>query len=80
MSEVWRKSSYSADRECVEVAPGPQVGVRDSKLGADSPVLSFGRSAWRAFVSAIRGICENCAEGACSGCSGGSCQCPRCHR
>jgi hypothetical protein len=39
----WQESSYSTGDECVEVItelPG-WVGVRDSQLGADSPVLAF---------------------------------------
>ena len=40
---VWRKSSYSHDNGCVEMAGlgGGTIGVRDSKLGDDSPVLRF---------------------------------------
>ncbi|HEY6424570.1 MAG TPA: DUF397 domain-containing protein [Pseudonocardiaceae bacterium] len=51
----WRKSSYSeAQNACVEVTtelPG-WVGVRDSKLGTGSPVLSFTRLEWRAMLAA----------------------------
>lgn len=51
----WRKSSYSqAINGCVEVTtelPG-WVGVRDSKLGTDSPVLACTRSQWRATLAA----------------------------
>ena len=53
----WRKSSYSqGENGCVEVTtalPG-WVGVRDSKLGADSPVLPFTRSEWRAMLAAAQ--------------------------
>ncbi|MGH3888121.1 MAG: DUF397 domain-containing protein [Pseudonocardiaceae bacterium] len=53
----WRKSSYSQGANgCVEVTtelPG-WVGVRDSKLGTDSPVLSFTRSEWRATLAAAQ--------------------------
>ncbi|MGC4771634.1 DUF397 domain-containing protein [Micromonospora sp. DT44] len=50
---IWRKSrrSGSSGGNCVEVAdnlPG-LVGVRDSKDPA-GPALTFGPSAWRAFV------------------------------
>lgn len=42
---TWRKSSYSADNGCFELADlGPDVvGLRDSKLGDDSPVLRLSR-------------------------------------
>ncbi len=53
----WRKSSYSqAANGCVEVTtelPG-WVGVRDSKLGAESPVLAFSISEWRAMLAAAK--------------------------
>ena len=41
MTSDWRKSTYSHDNGCVELAqlrPGV-VGIRDSKLGAASPVI-----------------------------------------
>ncbi|MEQ4301233.1 DUF397 domain-containing protein [Plantactinospora sp. B6F1] len=53
----WRKSSRSNSNggDCVEVAgelaPGV-VGVRDSK-DREGPVLTFGSSAWRAFVRGV---------------------------
>ncbi|HEV7452657.1 MAG TPA: DUF397 domain-containing protein [Pseudonocardiaceae bacterium] len=54
---AWRKSSYSQGQNgCVEVAtelPG-WVGVRDSKLGTDSPVLSFTLPEWRAMLAAAQ--------------------------
>ncbi|WP_228981000.1 DUF397 domain-containing protein [Streptomyces sp. DH12] len=54
----WIKSSYSGTNggDCVEIAPASPgaLPVRDSKdpLG---PVLAFDRSAWAAFVGAVRG-------------------------
>lgn len=50
----WRKSSYSAGASgCVELnstIPG-HIGIRDSKLGEDSPILLFGHREIRAFLS-----------------------------
>jgi hypothetical protein len=56
MRYQWRKSSYSqAANGCVEIgatATTPTVvGVRDSKLGDASPVLSFSPKAFRAFLA-----------------------------
>ena len=52
----WTKSSYSqGQNNCVEVAQVPGwVGVRDSKLGASSPVLVFTEDEWSAFVSGAK--------------------------
>ncbi|MBO0816088.1 MAG: DUF397 domain-containing protein [Actinobacteria bacterium] len=50
---AWRKSSYSGggQQDCVEVGRAPGlVGVRDSKLPADQPVITVTRTAWTAFV------------------------------
>ena len=49
----FRKSSHSANNgACVEVGQGPAViGIRDSKLGDHSPVLSFSAEDWRSFAS-----------------------------
>jgi hypothetical protein len=56
----WRKSSYSQGANgCVEVTtelPG-WVGVRDSKLGTDSPLLACTQSQWRATLTAAQ-ACE----------------------
>lgn len=54
---TWVKSSYSDANggNCIEIAPGYDeiVPVRDSK-NPDGPVLVVGRSAWSAFLSAVR--------------------------
>jgi hypothetical protein len=51
----WRRSSHSTDADtCVEVAEWIDgVAVRDSK-DVGGPVLGFGRSEWRAFLSGVR--------------------------
>ncbi|SCE73924.1 protein of unknown function [Micromonospora purpureochromogenes] len=52
---TWRKSTRSAQGECVEVAdnlPGV-IGVRDSKDPA-GPVLTFDPQTWRAFVTLLK--------------------------
>jgi hypothetical protein len=53
MNFPWRKSSYSqAQNGCVEIgSTATVIGVRDSKLGDASPVLSFSPKAFRAFLS-----------------------------
>lgn len=56
-AHAWRKSTHSERANgCVEITtelPG-WVGVRDSKLGHDSPVLAFTRHEWQALVDGIR--------------------------
>jgi hypothetical protein len=47
---VFRKSSHSAERQCIEVADGGMVVVvRDSKNAA-GPLLVFSRREWATFV------------------------------
>jgi hypothetical protein len=53
----WRKSSYSkAQNDCVEITAEVTgwVGVRDSTLGAASPLVAVPRSEWRAVLAASR--------------------------
>jgi hypothetical protein len=53
----WHKASFSQGQEngCVEVGSVPGlVGVRDTKLGAASPVLAFGPRGWVAFLADVR--------------------------
>jgi hypothetical protein len=53
----WRKSSYSGDQgQCVELADlgDGTIGVRDSKLGDDSPILRFTRAEVAAWLSGAR--------------------------
>ena len=50
----WKKSSFCAESGCVEVAlRADAIGVRDSKRN-DSPVLSFTRDEWDAFVLGVK--------------------------
>lgn len=53
----WRKARASAaNGGCVEVATIPGwIGVRDTKLGPDSPVLAFTPHEWDAFTKGVRG-------------------------
>lgn len=49
---TWRKSTYSGDTEgsdCVEVAFGAEVEVRDSK-NTPGPQLAFSADTWRRFL------------------------------
>lgn len=53
----WHKASYSngTGSGCVEVASIPGYrGVRDTKLGADSPVLAFTDAEWSAFLVGVK--------------------------
>ncbi|MFF2557407.1 DUF397 domain-containing protein [Nocardia sp. NPDC058058] len=59
----WFKSSFSAGGEaCVEAAHmrGGNVGVRDSKLGAASPVLVFDGVVWDQFNNAVKSGLFDC--------------------
>ena len=49
----WRKASYSQGaNECVEVASVPRAfGVRDTKLGPNSPILAFNQENWLTFIA-----------------------------
>jgi hypothetical protein len=60
----WRKSSYSGNGSCVEVAPVPGAGsaaaeagdviaVRDSK-DRRGPALTFTARQWRSFAAGIK--------------------------
>lgn len=53
----FRKSSYSRENDhCVEVATVTDlVGIRDSKLGVDSPVLVISAHEWHALITRLRG-------------------------
>jgi hypothetical protein len=56
-SVTWQRSARcDVNGSCVEVAllPTGKIGVRDGKIGAASPVLSFSPQSWRGFVSGVR--------------------------
>ncbi|MFI6516928.1 DUF397 domain-containing protein [Spirillospora sp. NPDC050679] len=52
----WRKSSFSGDGDCVEVAAITSGAflVRDSKRGAAGDVISLTGSEWAALLDAVR--------------------------
>jgi hypothetical protein len=53
----WTTASYSSDTwNCVEARQPSRgtVWVRDSKLGARSPVLEFDAAAWTAFIDGLK--------------------------
>ncbi|HEY7483297.1 MAG TPA: DUF397 domain-containing protein [Streptosporangiaceae bacterium] len=53
----WRKSARcGANAGCVEVArlASKHIGVRDSKIVATSPILSFNTQEWRSFLGTIK--------------------------
>ncbi len=55
MNKTWNKSSFCATNGCVEVrADGDGVQVRDSKQGANGPVLDFTAAEWTAFTEGVR--------------------------
>jgi hypothetical protein len=49
---MWRKSSYSDQKDCVEVTLAPQVGVRDTK-DREGGQLDLPADAWQAFIRKI---------------------------
>jgi hypothetical protein len=53
MPAEWRKSTHSEAVECVEVAVGDRVGVRDSKDPAGGQ-LSVSPRAWSAALRRLR--------------------------
>ena len=50
---AWQKSSHSASGECVEVAVPGEVHVRDTK-DRDGGELKFGRQEWLAFLEILK--------------------------
>jgi len=50
----WRKSTWSGDGGCVEVAHADGwIGVRDTKDAGAGPVLTFTKREWQAFLAGI---------------------------
>lgn len=50
---AFRRSTRCETAYCVEVAAGPDVLVRDSKLGDASPLLSFSAKSWQMFIDSL---------------------------
>lgn len=54
----WHKSSFSANASgCVDVGRGTDgrtYGIRDTKLGANSPVVKATTEAWASFYQAVK--------------------------
>lgn len=51
---AWKKSSYSGNTDnCVEVALGDQVGLRDTK-DREGGQLAVDAAAWRAAIDRLR--------------------------
>ncbi|MDQ7807466.1 DUF397 domain-containing protein [Amycolatopsis sp. A133] len=53
MPEAWRKSTYSSQGDCVEVATGPEVLIRDTK-DREGGHLTASTPAWRELLSKLR--------------------------
>jgi hypothetical protein len=52
---MWTKSSHSAANcSCIEARQHGNVQLRDSKLGDNSPILTFHPTQWAAFVDAVK--------------------------
>jgi len=52
----WRKSTRSAQGDCVEVSYRADEGtvlVRDTKAEGRGPILTFARSEWSAFLAGV---------------------------
>lgn len=51
---IWTKSSFCADRQCVEVArvDADTVALRDGK-NLDQPYFTFNSKDWRSFLDAV---------------------------
>jgi hypothetical protein len=52
---TWRKSSYTDNGTCVEVANLPDGGraIRQSN-DSDSPIIEYTRAEWDAFLAGVR--------------------------
>ncbi|MBB5158198.1 DUF397 domain-containing protein [Saccharopolyspora phatthalungensis] len=52
----WRKPTRSqGENNCVEIGSVPgTIGVRDTKLGAASPILAFSATAFAALITAAK--------------------------
>jgi hypothetical protein len=52
-SLTWVKSTFSASGNCVEVAAGDRVMVRDTR-DVNGPVLTFSAAGWRDFTGQVK--------------------------
>jgi hypothetical protein len=56
-NERWRKSSYSGNGGCVEVADHKgAVLIRDTKDHGRGPVHRYTGAEWRVFVADVKGV------------------------
>ncbi|MEU0792354.1 DUF397 domain-containing protein [Amycolatopsis sp. NPDC005961] len=53
MPEAWRKSTHSSQGDCVEVLPGSEVLVRDTK-DREGGTLTASAPSWRELLSRLR--------------------------
>lgn len=54
-NEQWRKSSFSGNGGCVEVADHcGMILVRDTKDHGHGPVQRYTAAEWRAFIAGVR--------------------------
>ncbi len=55
LGAVWRKSTRSAQGNCVEVSfSGETILVRDTKAGGEGATLAFTPGEWTAFTEGVR--------------------------
>jgi hypothetical protein len=54
-SAAWRKSTYSAEQNCVFVTPTAASGaaVTDGKIGAEAGVIEFDAHSWAGLVEGL---------------------------
>jgi hypothetical protein len=58
LGAAWRKSTRSAQGNCVEASYREEeevVLIRDTKANGVGPILTFSRSEWSAFLAGVHG-------------------------